>query len=61
MNPVKLMGFTLSRNLIIRAYLSVMRARNKWNKQEKAEVFNTRKNDPSDGLLLRVLMDHFLV
>jgi len=24
------------------------------NKKEKSEAFNTRKNDPSDGLLLRV-------
>lgn len=53
------MGFTLSGNLIIRAYLLVTRARNKWNKQEKAEAFNTRKSNPSDGSFLRVLMDHF--
>lgn len=25
----------------------------------RVEAFDTRKNDPSNGLLLRVLMDHF--
>jgi hypothetical protein len=30
-----------------------------WNKQEKAEAFNTRKSNPSDGSFLRVLMDTF--
>ena len=49
------MGFTLSGNLIIRAYLLVTRARNKWNKQEKAEAFNTRKSNPSDGSFLRLI------